>query len=190
MKYLFLLLFFSACAIEEVERQPLLASPLGLNVQVVSRTSPPPAVPEGIAMYFTANNNEIYFTGFSLYISTRKEDFQCYDGTFFAIKPTLVPGSQARLLTNYTFANEKNLSISVNGAMAFPELYLYPPDATFTAGTRIFATTTFTELPPLPDGTGGGPFVPGTTYYFVAFSYSTVDNVYSLPSNIEQITYP
>lgn len=189
MKYL-LLLFFSACAIEEVERQPLLASPLGLNVQVVYHAAVQPAVPEGIAMYFTANNNEIYFTGFALYVSTQKEDFQCYDSTFFAIRPTLVPGSKARLLTNYTFPNEKNLSISVNGAMAFPELYLYPPDATFAKGTRTFETTTFTELPPLPDGTGGGPFVSGTTYYFVAFSYSTVDNVYSLPSNIEEITYP
>ncbi|MGL4366978.1 MAG: hypothetical protein ACRCTQ_01650 [Brevinemataceae bacterium] len=183
-----LVLLGTACSIEEIPRQPLLASPLGLTVSTAASTAPGGGT--GIAMFFTSMNNEIFFSGYAIYISTRKEDFQSSQNIFFAVKPTDVPGSDARLLVNYQKVDDEFLTLSIVGAMAYPNMFYYPPDAV-PDSTQIpnFTSTSFSEIPNKPDGTGAGPFVPGTIYYFAVYAYSAVDNIYSLPSNIAELKF-
>lgn len=193
-------LIFSSCEIEEIPREPLLATPLGLQVKVAPAPNAPDGSPRtGLVLFFTANNPEIYFSGFSIYVSTREEDFRFFaDETeaFFPLNPTQVPGTQARLLTNYTPVNDTNVSIWVGGKMAFPERRFYPHNATLSSDPNIpesdpqFTLTTFSELPPGVPGVAGEPFTPGTRYYFAVYSYSSIDTEYSLPSNVVSIIFP
>ncbi len=186
-----LALYFStllllSCAIEEIPRQPLLATPLGLKVKTA------PAIGSGTAlgMFFTANNPEIYFTGFAIYVSTQVEDFGFFanpDEAFFPLLPTEVPGNKAQLLKNYSDTDDTHLSIWVGGAMSFPERRFYPPDLIHDntpLEDPTFTLSSFSELP------NGDPFVSGTIYYFAVYAYSTVDDAYSLPSNISTIIFP
>ncbi|MGL5955866.1 MAG: hypothetical protein ACRC0X_04580 [Brevinema sp.] len=193
-----LLLFFVSCAIEQIPRQPLLATPLGFQVKTAS------AIGEGagLGLFFTANNPEIYFSGFSIYVSTRKEDFQAFpegNSTFFPLNPLEVPDSKARLLTNYTPVSDTNVSIWIGGKMAFPERRFYPPPPTelildnnpnIPETDPEFSLTSFNSLPPAPGMTEGEPFVSGTTYYFAVYAYSSINSAYSLPSNIAEIRFP
>ncbi len=189
---LILFLLFSSCEIEEVARQPLLATPLGLQV----KTAPAVGGGTGLVLFFYANNPEIYFSGFSIYVSTRKSDFSYIGGdAYWPINPMDVPGSQASLLTNYTSSTDTNITIYVGGEMAFPERRTYPEVVgwdTSTSDTTSpeFTWTSFSTLPPTSTGGNGGNFVSGTEYYFAVYSYSSLDNEYSLPSNIESIVFP
>ena len=183
----FSVLLLSSCAIEEIPRQPLLTTPLGLKV----KTAPSSVAGGGtaLALFFTANNPEIYFTGYAIYISTRLEDFESFnDSVFFPLKPTDVPGSQAQLLKNITNPNDTNLTIFVGGAMSFPERRFYPPDVSIN-GDSPPADPTFnsSSFNTLPDGTA---FLPGEAYYFATYAYSIVDAAYSLPSNITTVIFP
>ncbi len=193
--FLVLFFFLSSCAIDEISRLPLLASPLGLKVKLVPVVVGPPAIPAGFAMYFTANNDETYFDGFSIFISTQKSDFEQIKGTvendiYFPIPPTEVPSSDARLLPSIGPTPDTNLSIFVGFEMSDPAQFVYPSDASPNTGQDpVFISTSFTSLPPLPDGTGGGPFATGT-YYFAVYAYSSLDVSYSLASNIEEVAYP
>ena len=194
-------LLLSSCAIEEIPRQPLLTTPLGLKV----KTAPSSVAGGGTALglFFTANNPEIYFTGYAIYISTRLEDFGSFanpDEVFFPLKPTDVPGNEAQLLKNYSNPNDTNLTIFVGGAMSFPERNFYPPvktgdlsiDGDSPPADPTFIFSSFNSLPGNPDNPLApvGPFVSGTTYYFAVYAYSIVDAAYSLPSNIATIIFP
>lgn len=186
----FCIVLLSSCSIDEIPRQPLLATPLGLKV----KTAPAQGGGTGLALFFTANNPEIYFTGYALYISTRIEDFTSFADAgevFFPLKPTDVPGSQAQLLKNFITANDENLTIYVGGAMSFPERRFYPPSPDYLSITPNSSpadpTFTVTGFKDLPDGT---PFISGTVYYFAVYAYSAVDTSYSLPSNITTINFP
>ena len=183
----FSVLLLSSCAIEEIPRQPLLTTPLGLKV----KTAPSSVAGGGtaLALFFTANNPEIYFTGYAIYISTRLEDFKSFDGSvLFPLKPTDVPGNEAQLLKNITNPNDTNLTIFVGGAMSFPERRFYPPDVSIN-GDSPPADPTFnsSSFNTLPDGTA---FIPEKAYYFAAYAYSIVDAAYSLPSNITTVIFP
>lgn len=182
-------LLLLSCSIEEIPRQPLLTTPLGLKVKTA------PAIGSGtaLALFFTANNPEIYFTGFAIYVSTRLEDFGSFAGpdeVFFPLKPTDVPGNEAQLLKNYSNPDDANLTIFIGGAMAFPERRCYPPDVvkdgspSVSLSDPIFTLSSFNSLP------DGNPFVPGETYHFAVYAYSSVDVAYSLPSNITTIVFP
>lgn len=198
--FTFFFLIFSACEIEEIPREPLLATPLGLEV----KTAPAPNAPDGsprtgLVVFFTANNPEIYFSGFSIYVSTREEDFRFFASeteSFFPLNPLQVPGTHARLLTNYAPVIDTNVSIWIGGKMAFPERRFYPPDALLSSDPNIpesnpeFSLTSFSELPPGGPGVDGMPFTPGTRYYFGVYAYSSIDAEFSLPSNIVSIVFP
>ena len=199
-------LLLLSCAIEEIPRQPLLATPLGLKVKKTTN----PTDGNALGVFFTANNPEIYFTGFAIYVSTREEDFSTFAGSaFFPLKPTDVLGSQAQLLTNYNNIDDTSLSIWVGGAMAIPQRTYYPPvkkddgtignlviDGTSPDEDPIFIFSSFNILPGRPASPGGtpppiagGPFLAGTDYYFAVYAYSAVDTEYSLPSNIVKVTF-
>ena len=193
----FFTLLLSSCAIEEIPRQPLLTTPLGLKV----KTAPSSVAGGGtaLALFFTANNPEIYFTGYAIYASTRLDDFGSFanpDEVFFPLKPTDVPGNEAQLLKNINNPSDTNLTIYVGGAMSFPERRFYPPDVSINGDSPpadpTFDSSSFNNLPGNPDNPLApvGPFVSGTTYYFAAYAYSIVDAAYSLPSNIATITFP
>ena len=193
---LVLFFFLSSCAIDEISRFPILASPLGLKVQFVPGVPlAVPPIPAGFAMYFTANNDETYFDGFTIFISTRRADFEGIKGTvendiYFPTPPTEVFGSDARLLPSIGPTPDTNLSIFVGFEMSEPARFIYPSDASPNTGQDpVFISTSFTSLPPLPNGTGGGPFATGT-YYFAVYAYSSLDVSYSLASNIEEVAYP
>ena len=181
-------LLLLSCAIEEIPRQPLLSTPLGLKVKTA------PAVGAGVGpalgLLFTANNPEIYFTGYAIYVSTKITDFGSFanpDEAFFPLLPTDVPGNSAQLLTNYTDAGDTSLSIWVGGAMSFPERRFYPPDLITDGTPAEDPTFTLSSFSTLPDGT---IFTSGDIYYFAAYAYSAVDAAYSLPSNIATIVIP
>ncbi|MGL4676678.1 MAG: hypothetical protein ACRCWI_03315 [Brevinema sp.] len=195
------LLLTTSCTIEQIPRQPLLATPLGLQV----KTAPAIGGGVGLGLFFTANNPEIYFSGFSIYVSTREEDFKSFlvdtSGTnvFFPLNPLQVPGTQARLLTNYTPINDTNVSIWIGGKMAFPERRFYPPPPSqlildnspnIPETNPEFTLTSFSSLPPALGQTSGEPFVSGTTYYFAVYAYSSINSAFSLPSNIGSIVFP
>jgi len=184
--YIYIYLFITACAIEEVPRQPLLSPPNGLSVQkapALGSVIIPPA--DGLAIYFTANNNEIYFDGFLIYISTVEADFQEDTNVIIpTLKPTDKPGSSALLLKNLDNTSDTVYSIYKGGQMSFPELVIYPVTAPYTNTQKpVFTLTCFSDLP------NGNSFQAGTTYYFAAYSYSSVDDTISLPSNIAKITF-
>ena len=185
----FFTLLLSSCAIEEIPRQPLLTTPLGLKV----KTAPSSVAGGGtaLALFFTANNPEIYFTGYAIYASTRLDDFGSFanpDEVFFPLKPTDVPGNEAQLLKNINNPSDTNLTIYVGGAMSFPERRFYPPDVSIN-GDSPPADPTFnsSSFNTLPDGTA---FIPEKAYYFAAYAYSIVDAAYSLPSNITTVIFP
>ena len=176
----FSVLLLLSCAIEEIPRQPLLSTPLGLKVKIA------PAVGGGnaLGLFFTANNPEIYFTGYAIYVSPQISDFQSFSDSFFPLKPTDVSGSKAQLLKRYDIPTDENLTIWVGGAMSFPERRFYPPDATTDNRPPENPAFTLSSFKTLPDGT---LFTVGTTYYFAAYAYSAVDSAYSLPSNIASV---
>ncbi len=182
-----LILFtLSSCSITEIERNPLLATPLGL----IAKTAVASGGGTGVVLYFNANNPEIYFTGFSIYVSTEVGDLTNInpDNVFFPINPMDVAGTSAQLLTNYSPVTDTNLTIYIGACMSYPSYYTYPEDASFVAGSvddndPDFSLTTFSTL---PDGTA---FADGTTYYFAVYSYSSLDVEYSLPSNIARLDF-
>lgn len=187
IQFILLLLLLSACAIEEIPRQPLLSPPLGLAVQLAPATGSTSTPPKnGIALYFTANNNEIYFSGFLIYVSTQKQDFQEETNVIIpTLNPTNKPNSKAQLLKNKK-PTDSTFSIYVGGQMVFPNLFTYPEDAQRSPDFLEKPSFTLTSFAELPDGTS---FVEDTTYYFVVYSYSSVDDAISLPSNIVEIKY-
>ena len=191
--FLVLFFFLSSCAIDEIPRLPILASPLGLKVQLVPGVA---GAPSGFAMYFTANNDETYFDGFSIFMSTQKSDFERIKGTvgndiYFPTPPTEVGPTTARLLPSIGPTPDTNLSVFVGFEMSDPAQFVYPSDASPNTGQDpVFITTSFKTLPPLVGGSGGGgAFVPGTTYFFAVYAYSSLDVSYSLASNIEEVIY-
>lgn len=185
----FYCIFLSACAIDEIPRQPLLTAPLGLTAKFAPAIGKPPGT-KGIVLYFTCMNPEIYFSGYAIFVSTNKKDFSHFpsDNIFFPICPTDVPGNTSQLLKNVDRQDDDKISIYIGVPMSFATIQIYPPTAIVDGNSQniqapSFSTTSFVDLP------NGSPFVVGTKYFFAAYAYSTVDNVYSLPSNIAEITY-
>ncbi len=199
-KYLLVMfLIFTSCEIEEVLRQPLLASPLGLEVKTAPLAD---GSGTGLVLYFTANNPEIYFSGFSIYVS---DDPDCLTAT----KDTYwfdIEESDATLLPNDNpISDDCKMSIYVGGEMAFPERRTYPESVgwntdTSTSSSPEFTWTTFSEYTnTITNETTGDityditvfdDITSETTFYFAVYSYSSIDDEYSLPSNVASITFP
>ncbi|MGL4563172.1 MAG: hypothetical protein ACRCVW_04880 [Brevinema sp.] len=195
MKYLWLplFLFLSSCEVERIEGIPSLNPPLGVHVEQVGT--------DGIGIYFHAYNRESYFYGYTIFISTRREDFTQTSERVFGVDPRSLTGNQVRLLTN---SNPIETAVSLKESiMSRPqtEPFVYPRDAQTTLGVvdpsnptiTNFLTTSLKSLPPRPDGTDGGAlFIAGTTYYFAVYSYAAVnltEQRFSLPSEIIELTF-
>lgn len=194
MKKLLLVLPFlliTSCEVERIEGIPSLNPPLGLVVQQVGS--------DGIGLYFFGYNKESYFYGYSIFMSTRAEDFQKNIDLTFGVNPLEVEGTQARMLTNQN-SGETSVSI-ICSIMSSPitSPIVYPQNAVLGSPDPLnptitnFISTSFNKLPPLPDGSdGNSSFVSGTTYYFTVYAYSTINpegKRLSLPSEIKTLVF-
>ncbi|MGL4389102.1 MAG: hypothetical protein ACRCTJ_06900 [Brevinema sp.] len=186
-------LLFTSCEIEKIEGIPSLNPPLGLVVQQVGA--------DRIGVYFSAYNKETYFYGYNIFISTQLADLTKRTNTVFGVDPRSITGSVARLLTN---SNPVETATSLKEFImsTVPELpFVYPKDSLTSLGSvsvtnptiTNFLTSSLNKMPPNSDGTlANEPFVSGTTYYFVVYAYSAINNEsqrLSLPSEIVHLEF-